>query len=200
MSCSMVDIKAYFLGELEGRDKAAAESHLGGCGECRDEMERLGVMRSALEALPQEEVPRRIAFVSDKVFEPRWYQAIWKSGPVMGFASAALLAGAILVHGFAQRPEGSTLAAKPVVAVLDTAQMDRRIQEQVREQVGKRVDAAIAEQKQQTAQLLEASEKRYEQQRQKDLAAVNQVVRYYDQQMARWMVASNDQAAVRSAQ
>jgi Putative zinc-finger len=193
MSCSIVDIKAYFLGELEGRDKAQAQSHLGACRECREELERLGVMRSALEALPQEEVPRRIAFVSDKVFEPRWWQVIWRSGPAMGFASAALLAGAILVHGFTQPPV-TIVNGKPMQ--VDSAQIDKRIEEQV----AKRVEALAALQKQQTAQMLEASERRYAQQRQKDLAAVNQVVRYYDRQMARWMVASNDQASVRSAQ
>jgi Putative zinc-finger len=197
MSCSIVDVKAYFLGEMEAREKSQVESHLGACAECRQELEQLGVMRTALLALPEEEVPRRIAFVSDKVFEPRWWQTIWRSGPAMGFASAALLAGAILVHGLT-RPPAPSRAAAPIVtpASIDTAQIDKRIDQEVT----RRVNAALAEQKQQTEQLLQASEKRYEQRRQKDLVDFQQVMRYQNQQMSHWMVASNDVAASRSAQ
>jgi len=195
MSCSIVDVKAYFLGEMEARDKMQVEGHLGACAECREELERLGLMRTALQTLPEEEVPRRIAFVSDRVFEPRWWQTIWRSGPAMGFASAGLLAGAILVHGFT-RPPAIVTAAPTVVASVDTAQIDKRIDEEV----AKRVDAALAQQKQRTEQMLQASEKRYEQRRQKDLVEFQQVMRYQDQRFNHLMVASNDLAASRGAQ
>lgn len=198
MSCSTIDVKAYFLGEMEARDKAQMETHLGPCAECREELERLGVLRTALQALPQEEVPHRIAFVSDKVFEPRWWQTIWRSGPAMGFASAALLAGAILVHGFTRPPV--VVTAAPTVAAssasVDTSQIDKLIEQEV----AKRVDAALAQQRQRTEQMLQASEKRYEQRRQKDLVEFQQVMRYQNQQMSHWMVASNDLAGSRGAQ
>ncbi len=100
MNCSSEDLKAYFLGELSSRDKAPVEDHVRGCQSCREELERLKLTHTALLALEEEEVPRRISFVSDKVFEPRWYETIWRSGPAMGFASAVILAAAILVHGF----------------------------------------------------------------------------------------------------
>ena len=211
MSCSIVDVKAYFLGEVDKRDQAQVASHLGACAECREELERLSVMRAALQALPEEEVPRRIAFVSDKVFEPRWWQTIWRSGPAMGFASAALLAGAILVHGFTQPPvtiitekqiaaSGSTappyISGSTAVPYIDTAQINRRIAEEV----AKRVDVVIAQERQQSAQMIEASEKRYEQRRQKDLTEFQQVMRYQSQQMNHWMVASNEQVASRGPQ
>src|SRR5271165_6870013 len=189
MSCSIVDVKAYFLGELAKRERAQVESHLGACAECREELERLGVMRTALQTLPEEEVPRRIAFVSDRVFEPRWWQTIWRSGPAMGFASAALLAGAILVHGFTRSPV-IVATAPTVTAPVDTAQIDKRIDQEV----AKQVDAALAQQKQRTEQMLQASEKRYEQRRQKDLVELQQVMRYQNQQMSHWMMASNDMA------
>jgi len=195
MSCSIVDVKAYFLGEMEARDKVQVEGHLSACAECREELDRLGVMRTALQALPEEEVPHRIAFVSDKVFEPRWWQAIWRSGPAMGFASAALLAGAILVHGFT-RPPVIVTAAPTGAASVDTAQIDKLIEQEV----AKRVDASLTQQKQRTEQMLQASEKRYEQRRQKDLVEFQQVMRYQNQQMSHWMVASNDLAASRGAQ
>jgi len=190
MSCSVVDVKAYFLGELEKRDKAQVESHLGACAECREELERLGVMRTALETLPEEEVPRRIAFVSDKVFEPRWWQAIWRSGPAMGFASAALLAAAILVHGFTRPPV--TMVTERQVAAMDAAAINKHIDEEV----AKRVEVIVAQQH----QMFEASEKRHEERRQKDLAEFQQVMRYQNQQMNHWMVASNEQVVPRGAQ
>src|ERR1700676_635884 len=100
MNCSLEDLKAYFLGDLASRDKAAVEEHVHACQSCSEELERLKLTHTALLALEEEEVPRRISFVSDKVFEPRWYETIWRSGPAMGFVSAVILAAGILVHGF----------------------------------------------------------------------------------------------------
>ena len=37
---------------------------------------RVRLTLDALSTLREEEVPRRIAFVSDKVFEPRWWQTV----------------------------------------------------------------------------------------------------------------------------
>ncbi len=56
----------------------------------------LRVTLDAMATLREEEVPRRIAFVSDKVFEPRWWQMFLRPS----FAAGAVVAAAILVHGF----------------------------------------------------------------------------------------------------
>src|ERR1700682_13873 len=109
MGCSTVDLKAYALGETDRREKGLVEGHVAGCTDCREELDRLRFTHTALAALPDEEVPQRIAFVSDKVFEPRWWQTLWRSGPAMGFASAALVACAILAHGW-MRPGGGVSA------------------------------------------------------------------------------------------
>jgi len=77
MSCTWVDVKAYFLGELAASEKSSLEGHLHGCQSCREELERLNLTRTALLSLEDEDVPQRIAFVSDKVFEPRWWQTMW---------------------------------------------------------------------------------------------------------------------------
>ena len=58
----------------------------------------MSATRSAVLCMREEELPRRIAFVSDKVFEPRWWQKFFASGPQLGFASAAMLAVAIVFH------------------------------------------------------------------------------------------------------
>ncbi len=121
MNCE-IDLKAYVVGEVTRQERGVVEDHVRGCQSCREELDRLNLTRSALASLEDEEIPRRIAFVSDRVFEPRWWQTMWRSGPVMGFASAALLAAAILVVGFA-RPVSAHDAAS-----VDSAQIERRVE------------------------------------------------------------------------
>jgi hypothetical protein len=185
MNCSSVDLKAYFLGEVDRAEKSSVEDHVRGCQSCREELERLKVTDAALRSLADEEAPQRIAFVSDKVFEPRWYQTVWRSGPAMGFASALLLAAAILVHGFSVNGPARQIAAPTV----NTAQIEQRIEREV----NNRLDAVVAKQRRETAEMLEAAEKRFETKRQTDLAVVQQAAQYYNDQTARLMVAANRQ-------
>jgi hypothetical protein len=194
MNCSSEDLKGYFLGELASRDKASVEEHVRACQNCREELDRLKLTQTALLALEEEEVPQRIAFVSDKVFEPRWYQTVWRSGPAMGFASAVILAAAILVHGYA-RPAG----AAPVTPTVDTAQIEQRIEREVGARldtmVQKAVSDAQAKQAAEFAKVLDDSETRFETRRKADLATIQQAAEYYEKQMNRWLVASNDTRA-----
>lgn len=190
MNCSSEDLKAYFLGELASRDKAAMEDHVRACEGCREELDRLKLTHTALLALEEEEVPRRISFVSDKVFEPRWYETIWRSGPAMGFASAVILAAAILVHGFTV-VQGSAKPAATVTSTVDTAQIEQRIEREV----NARLDAAEAKQSAEFAKVLDATEKRFETRRQADLATVQQAAKYYQQKMSRMEIALNDARA-----
>lgn len=198
MSCEF-DLKAYVVGELARRERATVEDHVRACQSCREELDRLNLTRAALATLEDEEIPRRIAFVSDRVFEPRWWQTIWQSGPAMGFASAALLAVAILVHGFA-RPVVSLVNAPLAKApAVDTAQIARQVEAQVNAQVSARLDAAVAKavsesqtkQAAEFAKVLNATETRYERQRQADMATVQQAADYYEKQIGRLVVASN---------
>jgi anti-sigma factor RsiW len=195
MSCPAVDVKAYFLGELAASEKSSVEGHVRACQNCREELERLNVTQAALLSLEQEEVPQRIAFVSDKVFEPRWYQTMWRSGPTMGFASALMLAAAILAHAYS-RP----IVQQSITPTVDTAKIEQRIEREV----SARVDAAVAKavsdtearQTQQIAKVLDAAEKRIEAQRRSDMAVVQQAARYYGQLTSRFTVAmNNDQRA-----
>lgn len=189
MSCSTVDVKAYFLGELAASEKASVEGHIRACQSCREELERLNLTQAALLALEDEEVPQRIAFVSDKVFEPRWWQTIWRSGPTMGFASALMLAAAILVHGYS-RPVVQPSTAQTV----DTAKIEREVAARVDAAVAKAVSQTEARQTEQIAKVLQAAEKRIESQRRSDMAVVQQAARYYEQQTARlWVAANNEQ-------
>jgi len=196
MSCPSVDLKAYVVGELDRAQRSALEAHAGACGGCREELDRLRVTHSALLSLPEEEIPRRISFVSDKVFEPRWWQSMWRSGPAMGFASAAVLAAAILVHAFAQQPRLAPQPQAASVAVLSAAQIEQRIDAQVNGRLHTAVAQAVAEsesrQAVKTAALLQAAEKRRDFERKADLLAVQDTIRYYEKMAGRMMVASNN--------
>src|ERR1051325_4729261 len=119
MSCSPFDLRDYLLGELEQPDHRLVEKHVHACTACREELERLQVTRTALRSLPEEEIPQRIAFVSDKVFAPSpWggaVQAFWNSSARLGFVSAAMLSCALVV----------TALYRPVLAPAGTAQVSQ---------------------------------------------------------------------------
>jgi hypothetical protein len=163
VSCTSYDWKAYALGELDGNGRREAEAHAATCSECRDELAGMRLTLDALSTLREEEIPRRIAFVSDKVFEPRWWQSLLRPS----FAAGCVVAAAILVHAFV-RPSPPA----------DMARIESRIEAQVTAEVAKRIDSAVAKavadtedrQAQKTQQLLAASEKRYAEQRTADFA------------------------------
>jgi anti-sigma factor RsiW len=125
MNCPQnVDWKAYAIGELGEGEKRSAAAHLATCQECREELAGVQATLSTLTALRDEEMPRRIAFVSDKVFEPRWWQ---KLNPM--FASATVLAAAIIVHGFVAQPSA--------------AQVSPAIQAEIHKEVGQAVNTEM---------------------------------------------------------
>ena len=99
MSCispdAKPDWKAYLLGELNPEVSRQAQAHMAACSLCHEEVATLRLTLDTLSTLREEEVPRRIAFVSDKVFEPRWWQRVFTPT----FAAGALVAAAILIHG-----------------------------------------------------------------------------------------------------
>lgn len=115
MSCSSYDWKSYALGELHGAARSDAEAHAAACASCREELATLRLTLDTLSTLREEEIPRRIAFVSDKVFEPRW----WQRWLTPNFAAACVVAAAILVHAFARpgQPDQAALQARIDAAV-----------------------------------------------------------------------------------
>jgi protein involved in polysaccharide export with SLBB domain len=137
MSCQQFDWKGYVLDEVPSAERRLMDSHLPECAECRQELDGLRLTMTALGRLPVREIPRRISFVSDPVFEPKWWQRFWSSGPQLGFASAALLACAILAHGWMARP-----AAAPVMTAGVTPQ---QVEEQIQQEVARRLPLAVDE-------------------------------------------------------
>jgi hypothetical protein len=170
MSCKLGDARpdwnSYALGELDSRARQEAESHVTACADCQDELGALRVTLDAMATLREEELPRRIAFVSDKVFEPRWYQKLFLRP---SFAGAALLAAAILVHAFV-RPLNAPMntAAQVDTRAIEarvTAQVTERLQSEMATAVNAAVAKAVADTEkhddQRTALLLSATEQRY---------------------------------------
>src|SRR3954454_21823802 len=134
MSCSPFDLRDYFFGELSPAERSATETHLTACLLCRDELAKFSDLKAVLlSAAPEEEPPRRIAFVSDKVFEPRWWQKLLVFGPKLGFASAVMLSAAILFHSL-HTP--SVIQAPVPVARID--------QQAIEAEIAKRVQVAVA--------------------------------------------------------
>jgi len=177
MSCKLEDRrpdwKSYALGELDARARQAAENHVAACAECQDELAGLRVTLDAMATLREEELPRRIAFVSDKVFEPRWYEKLIQAFLRPSFAAAALIAAAILVHAFVRPASAPASAPSQAVAQVDTsaiearvtAEVTARLQGEMAAAVNNAVTKAVAETEkrddQRTAALLSASERRY---------------------------------------
>ena len=173
MSCKLEDRrpdwKSFALGELDARARQDAESHVAACADCQDELAALRVTLDAMATLREEELPRRIAFVSDKVFEPRWYEKLFLRP---SFAAAGLIAAAILVHAFV-RPVGAPANAPQTMAQVDTtaiesrvtAEVTARLQGEMAAAVNTAVTKAVADTEkrddQRTAQLLSASDRRY---------------------------------------
>jgi hypothetical protein len=131
MSCTTPELtpdwKAYALGELEGAARRDAEAHAAACAGCRDELASLRVTLDALSVLRDEEVPRRIGFVSDQVFEPRWWQRAWKltfANPT--FSAACVVAAAILVHAFARSGDAVVQAQIDAAVTKAVAQVEAR--------------------------------------------------------------------------
>ena len=133
MNCEQCDWKAYALGELDLSARREAEAHAATCAQCREELATLRLTLDAMATLRDEEMPRRIAFVSDKVFEPTWFQRLWSPT----FAGALVVAAAILVHGFARA--GGSVDQAQIQAQVDravtkaVAQVEAKNQEQLQE-------------------------------------------------------------------
>jgi anti-sigma factor RsiW len=155
MSCSPFDLRDYFLKELPNPQQLQVEDHVRTCNACRDELARLSATEAALFSLRDEEIPQRIAFVSDKIFEPsparRWLADFWGSTARLGFASAAVLSVAIAYSAWQRTPAPATgtAAVVPTAAVLQNTsltpeQIDQRVQQAVAKAVAD-VEARYAE-------------------------------------------------------
>jgi hypothetical protein len=145
MGWSEINVKDYFFGEAP-----EAAGHVAICEACTAELEQLKAMRGTLLTLRDEEPPQRIGFVSDKIFEPsplrRFLANFWMSSARLGFASAAMLSCALVLYSTRTQP-ATQLANQAEVNAL----------------VAKAVKTAMVEQEKKTRLLLEASDRKHQQ-------------------------------------
>lgn len=160
-----IDLKDYVFGELSAAERRTVEAACAADPALREELARLQVTQSALFSLREEELPRRIAFVSDKVFEPKWWQVWLNSGPRMAFASAALLAAAIVFHGSVPQ---TAVPSAPVAASMDQAAFEKRIAEEVTRVLPVALEKAEQRHRTQLASAIKEAEGKYQKLRQED--------------------------------
>ena len=171
MSCSPFDLRDYFFGELPEEERRQVDLHAKSCAACREELNSLQSTQAILLSVREEEIPQRIGFVSDRVYEPsrlrRWWRAFWGSGPRLGFASAAMLSVAIVVSAM-HRPTPVT------PATLDVARLQADFSRQMNQAVEKAVAESDARHERRTVELLAAATERFDAERKADMAAVSQ--------------------------
>jgi anti-sigma factor RsiW len=162
MNCSPFDVRDYFLQELPESEQRQVEVHVKSCQGCREELEQLRATEASLMCLRDEEIPQRIAFVSDKIFEPsparRWWSSFWGSTARLGFASAAMLSTAIVVYALRPGPVPMTVAGAPTPAAVVQTVSDSDIQARIDQAVAKAVAAVETRQEVQNVALLKKME------------------------------------------
>ncbi len=137
MNCAPADLRDYFFDALTPQERTAVRQHLSTCTSCASELDSFRLTTAALRSMPDEELPRRIAFVSDKVFEPspwaRFWQSLWTSGARLGAAAAALLAIAIFVNALRTPAPMKQVEVRPVATASgpSNSEIDARIQKAV---------------------------------------------------------------------
>ncbi len=164
MSCSPFDLRDYYFKELAENERRLTEVHVKTCGHCREELDRLRGTEAALLALPDEEIPQRIGFVSDPVFQPsafrRGWEALWGSAARLGFVSAAMLSAALVVFSLA-RPVPQPIVTGPSAGAAQTAALQAEFSRQLHDAVTRAVAASEARQARETQALLAAAERRH---------------------------------------
>jgi anti-sigma factor RsiW len=201
MSCSPIDVKDYFLKELADPDRRQMEIHLKNCPACREELERLNLTQAALFSAPEEEIPQRIAFVSDKIFEPspwrRRLSAFWGSAAQLGFASAAMLSAAIIVLALthpAPAPVAQMQNAPAVSRTGASAVSNADLEQRIQAAVDKAVAESEAREERKTAEAVAEIERRDREERRRLMLVADENLEYLQKRANYLSMASSEYA------
>ncbi len=189
MRCSPFDLKDYFLQELSTRESTEVEAHVKSCQACREELARLGAARTALLALKDEEVPQRIAFVSDKVFEPSPWRRFWLAAARHCAVPAATVAAVLIAYPMLEKKPAPAPAPQPAV---DVAKLQAEFDRRLNEAVSKAVADSEARQQSKTAELLAAQEHRNELERKAVVLAMEENLEVMRKKLNVMILASNE--------
>jgi len=168
-SCGRVDaVRDYAFDELPASERKSLEQHFGECADCAAELDHLRLTTAALRVLPDQEVPRRIAFVSDRAPAAGWFAGFWNSAARLGFASALVLAAGLSFSSFNNhRP------AEVHTTVQNASVSQGEIDQAVAKAVAAAVDKVHADDARMTKAALEEIDNKY-QQKQTDLMVAMQ--------------------------
>jgi anti-sigma factor RsiW len=126
--CDRADLVGdYAFDELAPTERRSMEQHLAQCSDCAGQLDQLRLTTAALRILPDLEVPRRIAFVSDKVFEQGWLTGFWNSAARLGFASACVLAAGLSFAAWHRQPIDQAVNKAVALAVEKTRAEDAQL-------------------------------------------------------------------------
>jgi hypothetical protein len=196
MSCSPFDLRDYVLAELGETERRSVEEHTLECAACRDELERLRLTQTALLCVPDEEIPQRVGFVSDKVFHPspwrRHWAAFWASSARLAFAASAMLMIAAFIWS---RPAPVVVSSPP--ASIDLASLEREVEARVQAAVARAVAESEARQEKKDAENLRAIEKRYEMDRKSLMLAMDDNLSLLQMRMGTMVLATSGGAGDR---
>jgi anti-sigma factor RsiW len=155
----------YAFDELSAGERLEMERHIPACTNCSAELDQLRLTTAALRLLPDREIPQRIAFVSDKIFQPSPFARFFKSAWT-GFASAAVMATALVFTALHRPPV-------EVRTIIQTAPgVD--ISGQISEAVNKAVQQVRAEDAEVTKAALAEAETKHEREHRMLMIAVEQ--------------------------
>jgi len=196
MSCSPFDLRDYYFKDLAENERRLTEVHVKTCAHCREELDRLRGTETALLALPDEEIPQRIGFVSDPVFQPsafrRGWDALWGSAARLGFASAAMLSAALVVFSLTRPVPQANAPAPAITRAAMQADFSNRLNDAVANAVARAVAESEARQARQTQQLLDASEKRHTLETQAMMVRVQEYLDVEKKHLNTLILASNE--------
>ena len=142
MDCTSFDWKGYALGELSAAAAAECDLHARACEQCRTELARYRATVASLRSLPMVDPPRRIVFAPEPAErESSWWSRMWQPSPRLGFASASVLAVAIIAHALLARvPSAPAPAPASQSAALG---LEARVQEAAQKEVARRLPQAV---------------------------------------------------------
>ena len=154
-------LRDYAFDELPAGDRPAIERHLAECADCAQEFDQLRLTTAALRMLPDREIPQRIAFVSDKVFQPSPLARFF--GARLGFASACVLAAALVVFAYHRPAPQQVAVTAPVANNVD-----------VSKQIDEAVAKAVAQVRQEDAKMTQTALAAYDQKNRAQLVALEE--------------------------
>jgi hypothetical protein len=202
MTCP--DVRTLVFENLPEVEKESLRAHLAGCGSCQMEAERLKATTLALRSVADEEPLVRIRFVSDRVFEPSWWQRLNPLGSTGWLAHAALAIPTVAAAVFLIAMQWGHFPNTSVTPEMDQAAFEKKVQQAVDARLSVAVAQAVREVETRQNAKFQGMLAEYRKQQQQDQDKLVQQVqaawRYEDQLKTRALYAALEKPASSAGQ